>query len=208
MLPSTIPQGTTVESLLETVLPEAHRHEVARAGATGPEQRLGVEVVGGKRYVFRLAGPEVSFDEGGGPAHLHIRVERSTVERFLEDWSGPRRFVPSFVPREGVTLLTDPRVLKRLVAVTGSIELALPDFEGERVSLFVSAGGSRAHEPREGAAADVVVEVAVPTFERLLAGSLAPDEALADGHVEVRGKKLVAMQFAFALAPFFPKPGA
>jgi len=204
MLPLSIPPGTTTESLLESVLPDAHRTQVSARDAA--EHLLGVHLDGGKKYLYRLTGPSVSFDAGdeGEAAHLHVAVARPTVERFLQDWMGEKRFLPSFAPADGVTLLTDPRVLKRLVMVTGTIELAMPDFEGSRVSLFVSASGGKKH-PLKQAAPDTVVELAVPVFEKLLAGKLAPDDALTGGHVTVSGKKLVAMQFAFALAPFFPK---
>ena len=52
---------------------------------------------------------------------------------------------------------------------------------------------------------DVTIEVSLATVERILDGKLGPEEALADGDVRVTGKRLVAGQLAFALAPLFPK---
>jgi hypothetical protein len=39
----------------------------------------------------------------------------------------------------------------------------------------------------------------------MLAGTLAPEEALADGDVQVRGNRMLALQLALAVAPFYPK---
>jgi SCP-2 sterol transfer family len=210
MLPFEIPAGTTARSLFETVLPKAHRQlvppeaghgELTMAVRIGESERLTESGSLGYTFVFR--GSEVTIEQSERPASMWIAVQRKTLERFLGDWMGPRRFAPKFTPRGGAVLLTDPRIMKRLVMVTGRIELALPDFEGARASFFVGAGGGKkvAIAPDEP---DVVLEASVPTFERLLAGTLPPDDAISGSHVTIRGKKLVAMQFAFALAPFFP----
>jgi hypothetical protein len=211
MLPFEIPAGTTARSLFETVLPTAHK-QLVPAEAGNPELTLAVRVGdsealreggGSLGYTFIFRGSEVTIVEGEQPANLWIAVQKKTLERFLGDWMGERRFAPKFTPRGGALLLTDPRIMKRLVMVTGRIELALPDFEGERASFFVGAGGGKKIAIATDAP-DVVIEATVPTFERLLAGTLPPDEAIGGNHVTLRGKKLVAMQFAFALAPFFP----
>jgi putative sterol carrier protein len=211
MLPFEIPTGTTARSLFETVLPNAHKQLVPLDAGTS-ELTLAVRVgdddtlaEGGSSlgYTFVFRGSEVTIEESERPASLWIAVHKRTLDRFLGDWMGPRRFAPKFTPRGGALLLTDPRIMKRLVMVTGRIELALPDFEGERASFFVGAGGGK-KVSIEPDAPDVVLEATVPTFERLLAGTLPPDEAIGGNHVTIRGKKLVAMQFAFALAPFFP----
>jgi putative sterol carrier protein len=88
--------------------------------------------------------------------------------------------------------------------VDGKIELALREFNGSRVGMTFALGAAakKGIDPED---AGVVVEVSLSVFERMLAGKLSPDAALADGDVHVRGKRLVAMQLAFALAPFFPK---
>jgi putative sterol carrier protein len=52
--------------------------------------------------------------------------------------------------------------------------------------------------------ADVTVEARFATIERVLCGELAPEDALADGEVTVRGNRLLAMQLALAVAPFYP----
>ena len=133
---------------------------------------------------------------------LSLRIAAATAQRFLDDWSGPKRWLPKFTPGGGVAILTDPRLLRRLAMVTGRIELAISNFEGGRVSMTLAAGARAVHD--DSATPDVVVEMKMDAFERLLDASLAPDEAIGDSHVTVRGKKLVAMQFALALVPFFP----
>ncbi len=210
MLPFEIPAGTTPKDLFVRVLPDAHRRLVPQGSRE--TFTLGVRVTGSTplAFTYTLQGGEVTVHEEARPAQLLVATEHATLARFLEDWTGPRRFVPSFTPNSAggapLTLLTDPRVLKRLVLVSGRIELALPDLDGSRAALVAGAAGGKAIEHRDDDA-DVVVESEVPVFERLLSGKLGPDEALSGGHVTVRGKKLVAMQFAFALAPFFPVKG-
>jgi hypothetical protein len=41
-------------------------------------------------------------------------------------------------------------------------------------------------------------------LQRMLAGSLGPEDALADGDVSIRGKRIVAIKYALAVAPFYP----
>ena len=52
---------------------------------------------------------------------------------------------------------------------------------------------------------DVSISIALPAFLEVLAGTLGPDQAIAEGRVKLTGKKLVAMQFALALVPYFPE---
>jgi hypothetical protein len=203
MFPIEIPKGTTPESLLLEVLPATHARFVPE-GTDGTEHVIGVRVDGGASYSIRVRGRELSVAEGEAEgAALALRVERKTVERFLDDWMGEQRFVPKFLPPSGVVLMTDPRILKRLMMVNGSVEMGVPDFEGGPIGMSFAAGTSA----KRGASGepDVVVETSLATFERVLAGALAPEDAIAEGRVVMKGKTLVAMQFAFALAPFFPK---
>ena len=46
--------------------------------------------------------------------------------------------------------------------------------------------------------------VSIIMFEELLAGKLAPQDAIAEGRVAVKGNKLLAMQLALAVAPLAP----
>ncbi|WP_394847990.1 SCP2 sterol-binding domain-containing protein [Pendulispora brunnea] len=211
MLPQNLPAGTTVESFFEDILPEAHR-QLVPADASAGEYIVSIRMegpgTGTTRYAYTIRGREISIARGAdspaqSAAHLWIAGEHAALTFFLEDWSGPRRFAPSFEPAQGVKLITDPRVLKRLAQATGKIELGLIDFEGGAGNLVLSAAGAKKHAFKD-TDSDAVIETRVEVFEKLLAGKLGPDEAIADSHVTVRGKKLVAMQFAFALAPFFP----
>lgn len=212
MFPFEIPPGTTAESFFLSVVPEAHRRRVPARGGSGggatnervEEYVLVAEIQGGDSFTYAVRGHEVNVTRGSEPALVWVSVAKQTLERFLHDWATEKRFVPKFQPRGDVALFTDPRVLKRLTMVTGRVELALPEFEGGRAAILVGAGGGK--KIRISHEADVTIEASVSTFERMLAGTLAPDEAIAGTHVEILGKKLIAMQFAFALAPFFPLP--
>ena len=84
----------------------------------------------------------------------------------------------------------------------GRVELALDD-DGERIAIVFGFGGAtrRAIDPED---ADVVIETRRVTFERILRGELAPDEVLSDGDVKVRGNRLLALQLALAVGPFYP----
>jgi hypothetical protein len=201
MLPFEIPQGTTLASLVTEVLPAAHRKLAKGKGRF----RAVVRFEGGASYTADIDGGDVTIREGEeAGAHAWIVTRSSTAELFLADWMGARRFVPRLGDGMPFVLLSDPDVLKRLVLVEGKIELALSDFEGGRVGMTVALGSAakKAIDPEDP---HVTVDASVAVFERLLAGTLSPEAALADGDVGVRGKRLVAMQLAFALAPFFPK---
>jgi hypothetical protein len=208
VLPASVPPGTTPRSFLTSLLPAEHARLVpARAGRARVLVRVGDEHLtlsaDGDHLAVSEVEPDTLTNEADGAPDVAVFVDEATFVLFLEDWIGPRRWLPRFEPRE-VALLTDARLLRRIGMVTGTIELAIDDFDGSRVSVRLAAG-ARATAARESdAPPDVTVELSMDTFERLLAGTLAPDEALADRHVSVRGKTLVAMQFALALVPFFP----
>jgi putative sterol carrier protein len=87
----------------------------------------------------------------------------------------------------------------------GRIELALRDVDGERLAVVLGFGDAarRRVDPDD---ADVVVEAGLGTVERILAGKLAPESALVDGDVTVRGNRMLALQLALAVAPFYPMP--
>jgi hypothetical protein len=162
--------------------------------------------LGLERFTLAIDGATLDPHAAHTRVDLVLAIDEATVQRFLDDWMGPGRWLPRFEPRGGVLLLTDPRLVRRLGMVSGSIELAIVDFEGGRAGMTLAAGAraTRDQEGDEDAACDVVVELSTRTFELLLAGTLRPDEAIIDKHVTVRGKTLVAMQFALALVPFFP----
>jgi hypothetical protein len=207
VLPASVPAGTTPRSFLTALLPAEHARLVpSRAGRARVLVHLGddrflLSADGDRLNVSEFTDPLPPTDAAEAPADVLVSFDEPTVRRFLEDWSGPRRWLPRFEPRE-VALLTDARLLRRLAMVMGRIELAIDDFEGSRAAVTLAAG-SRAIKNLD-ADPDVSVELSMDTFERLLAGTLGPDEAIADRHVTVRGKTLVAMQFALALVPFFP----
>ena len=185
-------------------MPARSGSEAGAAKGRVEEYVLVAEIQGGDAFTYVVRGHEVNVTRGSEPALMWVSVAKHTLERFLLDWTTEKRFIPKFKPRGDVTLFTDPRVLKRLTMVTGRVELALPEFEGGRAAIRLGAGGGKKIQVSDEA--DVTIEASVSTFERMLAGTLAPDEAISGAHVEILGKKLIAMQFAFALAPFFPLP--
>lgn len=217
MLPFQAPAGTTARDYLFRVVPDAHRDLVPTTTAgnfarDGKHWSVRVQLLGETAFRYLVDGAALTVTDDSrnadDQAHLVLALEKLDVERFLADWSGPRRYVPKFEPH-GAALVTDPRVLSRVAQVTGSLAAVVPDFDGGAVRLSIAAFGGKLgrFDPRDDAP-DVSVDLPSRLLEQLLGGTLAPDAALASGHVALRGKKLVAMQLAFALAPFFPPPPA
>jgi putative sterol carrier protein len=130
------------------------------------------------------------------------------MEWYLEDAAGPRRLSPRFAKAGSVaaattqvSTLTDPRVLRRVSLADGRIELAVTTDEGERVAV-VFGFGSAARRGIDPDSPEAVVDLRLTTFERVLRGDLAPEDALSEGDVRVRGNRFLALQLAVALAPF------
>jgi putative sterol carrier protein len=203
MLPIEIPPGTTVESLVTEVVPALHARMV---GPDVPTDvfTVAVRVDGRGDWTVTIRGREmtVAAGETARPT-LWVHTTERSVERFLEDALGPKRFLPKFVPAGGVATMSDPRIVKRVAMASGRIELALADVDGERLAIVFGFGHAarKAIDPDD---ADVVVETRMSTLERVLAGELGPEDALADGDVKVRGNRFLAMQLALAVAPFYP----
>jgi putative sterol carrier protein len=203
MFPFEIPVGATVESLFTEVIPAAHARLVpASAGAETFVAVIAVEGDASYTATVRAGGIDVRKGEEKGPAFWMV-VDADAVQMFLDDWTGAKRYVPTFTPPGDLRFPSDPRVLKRIAMVSGKVQLALSDFEGERITMTV-ASGAAAKKTIDTDDPDVVVELSSDVFLRLLRGEIAPETAIVDELVTVKGKKLVAMQFALALAPFFP----
>ncbi len=208
MLPFEIPPGTTLSTLITEVVPAAHARLVPLSAGKEPFV-CAFELDGEGCWVITLNGAEMRVSKGDEKTpNARIRAKASDVGAFLDDWTGPQRFVPKIRPEGDLLMLSDARVLKRVKMLNGTIELALVDFDDgkgappRRVAISISVGGPAKKVDPD---ADVVIETSMSTYLRLLAGGLGPEEALADGDVKVSGKRLIAMQFAFAVAPLFPK---
>lgn len=205
MLPFEVPADTTLEELLTTVYPAAHAKLVPPSA--GAEPFVAVVEIGARSWRIELDGARIAVREADEKqCDVRVMAERGAAEAFLEDLTGDKRFVPRFAPPSDIVLFSDPRILKRVKLANGTIELAIRDFpldgEPSRVAMKVAVGApARKVDPDP----DVVIETSLDTVERILDGKLGPEEALADGGVELSGKKLVAGQLAFALAPLFPK---
>ncbi len=203
MFPFEIPEGATVRSLVTEVFPDTHAKLVpASAGSTPFTIVLALEGEGS--FTATVKGPSVVVrEEEARERNVWISGNARHADRFLEDWKTERRFVPKFAPAGDVALMSDPRVLSRLIMASGKIELALVDLDGERVAMTV-AFGAAAKKTIDPDDPDVTIEATVAVFEEILAGKLAPEEAIVEGRVAVKGKKLLAMQMALALAPLAP----
>jgi putative sterol carrier protein len=203
MLSIDIPPDSTVESLLTEVVPALHARLVGPHGSSDL-YIVNVRLEGHGSWTVRIRGGDLAVTEGEAERPtLWMHASERAVERFLEDALGPRRLLPRFVPLEGVTTPSDPRLLRRVAMASGRIELAMVDQDGERVTLTFGFGAAarKGIDPED---ADVVVEAHIETIERVLHGQLAPEAALADGEVTVRGNRFLAMQLALAVAPFYP----
>jgi SCP-2 sterol transfer family len=207
VLPFDVKLGTTPLELFTEIIPRAHRQLVPKLGDRD-ELIIAVSVDGDAatsalRCVIR--GAEISVtsaaDNSDSDAHLYLLLRIDSLQAFLDDWGTDKKYLPKFSPK-GASIFTDPRVLKRLAHVTGSIELALPNFPGGRASLRAGAFGGKTARVKLDRDPDVVVESSMEAFDELLTGKLRPEEALSDSRVKVTGRKMVALQFAFALAPF------
>ena len=162
-----------------------------------------VEDAGSWTVVIRGSEMQVTAGEVDRPA-LWLCTTARVIDLFLEDAVGPRRLIPRFEPGPGTAILSDPRLVKRAAMAHGRIELALRDLDGERLAI-VFGFGHAARKRIDPDDADVVVEAGLGTVERMLSGTLAPEEALADGDVSVRGNRMLALQLALAVAPFYPQ---
>jgi putative sterol carrier protein len=203
MLPIEIPAGTTVESLVTEVVPALHARMVPD-DAPADVFVVAVRVDGRGDWTVTIRGREMKVAEGAAARPtLWVHATERSVERFLEDAIGPKRFFPKFAPAGGVVTMSDPRVIKRVAMASGRIELALADVDGGRIAIVLGFGEAarKGIDPEE---AEVVVETRMATLERVLGGQLGPEDALADGDVKVRGNRFLAMQLALAVAPFYP----
>ncbi len=206
MLPFDVKLGTSPLELFTDVIPNAHKSLVPKLGDKD-ELVVAVRVDGDRacdslRVVIR--GNDITVGEGSGPANVSLLLEKASLNAFLEDWATTRKWVPKFSPK-GAALLTDPRVLKRIAQVTGSIEMSLPDFPGGPARVRAAATGGKPGKVDFERPADVKIEATNELFEKILAGTVLPEEALAQSLVKIEGKRMVALQFAFALAPFITR---
>jgi hypothetical protein len=216
MFPLEIPPGTTLDSLITEVMPRLHAQFVREAASHS--HVAVVHAQGHGAWTVTVRGDAMHVEDGerdGVP--LWVSFDKKVAERFLEDWSGEKKYVPKRAPKGGLVLLSDPRVMARLAMANGRIELAVRDFgrhvsgsagawskpEGERIAM-VAGFGAAAKKGIDLDDPDVTVEASMATLVSLAEGRLAPDAALSSGDVKTRGNKLLAMQLALALAPFFP----
>jgi hypothetical protein len=205
MLPIEIPPGTTATVLVTEIVPELHAKMVP-ADAPAEAFTVAVRIEDEGSWTVRVHGARMTVSDGEEPGlrpALWMWTTARAVERFLEDATGAKRMLPKFAPVGGVGTMSDPRVLKRVAMASGRIELAVVDERGERHGI-VFGFGAAAKKEMDPEDADTVIEADMSTIERVLQGELGPEDALADGNVRVKGNRLLAMQLALAVAPFYP----
>jgi hypothetical protein len=199
-----IPPDTTIRSLIESVVPALHARLIPE-DAPLDALIVNVRIEDAGSWTLRIRGREMEVAPGEvDRPTLWLFTTARAIDLFLEDATGPQRFAPRFDAAAAPALLSDPRLVRRAAMAHGRIELALRDVEGERLAV-VFGFGSAARKRIDPDGADVVVEAGIGTIERMLAGTLSPDEALADGDVAVRGNRMLALQLALAIAPFYPQ---
>jgi hypothetical protein len=132
---------------------------------------------------------------------------KDMADRFLHDALGPRRLLAQVPPHPvqtgHVLTMSDPRVIRRIAMASGRIELAVLDEDGGRLAV-VFGFGDATRRPIDPEDPDTVAEAPVATLQGVLRGERGPDEALASGDVTVRGSRMLALQLALAVAPFYP----
>jgi hypothetical protein len=204
MLPLDVPPGTTIPSLVTQVIPGVHARLV---GPGGPNDvfTIAVRIEGCGSWTARIRGAEMHVDHGEEDhPTLWMYTTQAMAERFLHDALGPKRLVPRSVPSagDGVVTMSDPRVIKRVAMASGRIELAVLDEDGARIAL-VFGFGDATRRPIDPSDPDTVAEAPIAVLERMLRGDYGPEEALSSGEVTVRGSRLLALQLALAIAPFY-----
>jgi hypothetical protein len=199
MVPHAIPPGTTLRSLLEEILPADHAANVPRDAG---KARLALGFTGGRSYALSADGSRLEVRETPRvePAPLLIGLEEASADLLLADWMGPRKLVPSFQP-SGLAALTDPRLLRKLAEVDGTMAITLEGLApGRRDTMLVAAG----RDPSLYDDPDVRIELSMAALSAVLTGKLRPDRALDLDGVTVLWKKRIAVQFALALVSYFP----
>jgi len=199
-----IPESSTLESLVTELAPKLHGEHVPSDAGT-ERTVLGFHYTGGgASYRLVAEGTNLSAERNRAEdAEIWAATPKRVATAFLADWTSTKALLPKFSSPGELKMITDPRMLKRLKMVSGRIELSISDFPGGPATLTAACGaiakkGVITDEP------DVRVETTMKTYERMLSGTLPPEEAMADGDVKITGKKLVAMQFAMAIAPLYP----
>ena len=198
-----IPKDATLESLVTEFFPEIHGKLVPKAAGEG-HFVVHLRFEGGPSFTLTFRGASATVAEGEvGTADFWVSADDATARTFVDDARGPRRWAMKYAPAGDIQSISDPRMLKRFALVDGRIELALTDFPGGRARLTLGTGraakkGIDTFEP------DVTIEASTDVFERVLSGALAPDAALSDGGVKLSGKRVLAMQYAFGMAPLAP----
>ncbi len=201
MKPIELPAGTTVTSFVEEVLAKEHE---ARVADDGPETFVvHARIEGLDSYTITVRGRALSVEHGEvGKAQLWIATDASCAARALDDALGDGRLLPDVREPSAVPAVTDPKLLRRLVMVSGSVRAELIGFGDAPLWVAFGAGARAARIDVERTDAEVSLPMSV--LEQLMSLSKRPDEALKDVSVKTKGNLFVPMQVALALAIMLP----
>lgn len=201
MKPIELPAGTTVTSFIEELLAKEH---AARVSDDGPETFVvHARIDGLDSYTITVRGRALSVERGEqGKAQLWIATDASCATRALDDALGDARLLPDVRDPGSVPAITDPRLLRRLVMVSGTVRAELTGFGDAPLWVAFGAGAKASRIDPERTDAEVSLPMSV--LEQLMSLSKRPDEALKDVSVKTKGNPFVPMQLALALAILLP----
>ncbi|MCC6648154.1 MAG: SCP2 sterol-binding domain-containing protein [Polyangiaceae bacterium] len=201
MKPISLPAGTTVTSFLEEVLAAEHATRVTDDAAETHVIHARVDGLG--EFTVTVRGRELSVERGlVGKAQLWVATDLACAERALADALGDGALLPDVRDPSSVPAVTDPRLLRRLAMVSGTVRAELTGFGDAPLWVAFGAGAKASRIDDERTDAEVSVPMSV--LSQLLTLSKRPDEALKDAAVKTKGNLFVPMQVALALAILLP----
>lgn len=196
--------AATLRAFITDDFPRIHR-ELVPSEAKGTFV-VRVELRGEATFKLQIDGAKLTVTtESVAKPDAWVSLDATHAERFFHAFMKSGK-VLSTPP----VLLTDPRLLKNLCMASGTLAFELRDFRESpdaapaRFSIR-AAVGSAAAKKTAADPADVEIQAGETTLLALASAKMAPESALADGDVQVTGKRLIAMQLALAFAPFFRK---
>jgi hypothetical protein len=213
MFALTVEREDTLETLIDARL-RAHHERSVRVHAAGQELSRAREWTIGMRIRRRFTrtvvihGPKFSVaDRTPDACDMWVSTDEASAAYFLADAKGERRLCGTPHPSMPIATPTDPRLLSRIASESAKVECALRMADGTRLLLMFGCGK---HAARGIDDFDPEVELEVPeaVFVAVSQGRTTPSGALEHPDLSIRGKKLVAVKLALALAPLFVRTAA
>lgn len=201
MKPIELPAGTTVTSFIEELLAKEHE---SRVTDDGPETFVvHARIEGLDSFTITVRGRALSVERGEvGKAQLWVATDAASAERALDDALGDGKLLPDVQDPASVPAITDPKLLRRLVMVSGTVKAELTGFGESPLWVAFGAGAKASRIDPERTDAEVSVPMSV--LSQLLSLTKKPDEVLKDLSVKTKGNPFVPMQIALAMAIMLP----